>query len=136
LENGSKVSPVDVIEKLLDVGINNPVDAPFQTLLPQVGQCLMSTVLTPETIREPTEVRLVDGFQDHRHRSLHDLVLQHQDGQRSLAPVPLGYPHSPGRLGSVFPTHQFPVQLRDSLPQVPFVFLHGHLVDARGGVFA
>jgi hypothetical protein len=27
------------------------------------------------------------------------------------------------------------MQLHDVFPQVPLVFLHGHLIDARGGVF-
>jgi hypothetical protein len=36
-------------------------------------------------MRERIEVRFIDRFQQHRHRSLHDLVFQDQDGQREIA---------------------------------------------------
>jgi len=64
------------------------------------------------------------------------LPWREQYGQRSLAPVPFGYPHPPRRLRSVFPSHHPPVQVGYSFPKVDGVFGGGHLVDARCRVLA
>jgi hypothetical protein len=106
------------------------------TLLPQIDNRGVRAKVAPKTTRELAEVRFVNGFQYHCHGPLHDLVFQHQYGQRSLASVPFGYPNPPRRLRPILPEHPSPMQILDSFPQVDSVFGGSDLVDPRRRVFA
>jgi hypothetical protein len=96
----------------------------------------MGAALPSKAERELAELRLIDSFQQHRHCPLHNLIFQHQYGQRSLASVSFGDPHPPRWLRSVFPSHQPPMQVGDSFLKVDGVFGDGHLIDARCRVLA
>src|SRR6266545_7869819 len=74
LQNRSQVCRLNRVEELGNVGINNPIDAQLQTLVPKIAQCPVRAMLPPESIRERMKVRFIHRFQQHDHGSLHNLI--------------------------------------------------------------
>src|SRR5271155_747549 len=81
---------VQRVEKPPDVHLHDPAPQPIHRLLPQGRQCLVRRAARPEAVRTGHEVLLIDGFQDHDHRPLEDLILErwNPDGP-GLVPGPL-----------------------------------------------
>jgi hypothetical protein len=65
----------DLVEKGLNVAIEQPVDPPLPDPERECIQRLMLVTLRSETVAEAQELRLIDRRQSCRHRGLDDLVL-------------------------------------------------------------
>lgn len=70
---------VQSIKEALDVHFEHPPSASRHEWLPECLQRLVSQAPRPEAEGAGQEVLLVDGFQDHYHRTLKDLILECRD---------------------------------------------------------
>ena len=82
----AQASSVDTVEVSTDICIHDPADALPHAPLTEFVQCVMRAATLPEAVRAVGEVLLVDRFQQHRHRSLDDLVLERRLADRALPP--------------------------------------------------
>src|SRR3954447_14034139 len=94
---------VQSVEKLSDVDLDHPPAPDLHQPMPEGVQRLVRRAARPEAIRADQEVLLVDRLQDHRHRTLEDLVLERGDADgpglragslREYAPVARAAPCS------------------------------------------
>jgi len=77
-----------------------------------------------------TEIWLIDGFQQHRYRSLDTLVLTRRRPNRTLPPISLVEPDTLDRRGLVAPAPQALVAVVAVLVEVCRVLLRRNPVDA------
>src|SRR5712691_8005939 len=70
------MAPVEGVEKSTDLCIHSPGDVQLPTLRTQLVERLVLTVPLPEAVGKRLKGRLEDGFQDHHHRPLDNLVLE------------------------------------------------------------
>src|SRR6266542_3710206 len=97
-------------------------------------QRIVRAAPSPEPIREPEEVFLVDRAQHRSRGSLDDLVFEGRDRQRALAAVLLRNVAPPVRLRPVCSAFDPCVQVPDPSIEIPFVGLPYHAVHAGRGV--
>jgi len=83
VQKAPKVTPINVIEKALDVEFDNPSTAHRHQSPPQRIQRLVGTPPWPETIRAVQKILLVHRFQHHQHYTLKYLVLQRRYTDRA-----------------------------------------------------
>jgi hypothetical protein len=95
-------------------------------------QRMVRAATLPNAVRAVGEVWLVDRFQQHRSRSLDQLLLKGRLADRTLSPIVLFEPDALywGRL--VAPAAQALVQVAQILVEVFGVFLRRHPIDPRG----
>jgi hypothetical protein len=93
LDKLPQMAPVQVVEKSTDIRIDYPVDVQRPTLLTPLMQRLMGTVALPEAMGEGMKIRFEDGFQDHHHRPLDNLVLEAGFPYGPLLPIVLLDPY-------------------------------------------
>jgi hypothetical protein len=95
-------------------------------------QRIMGAATLPKAIRAVRKVLLIDRFQQHRHRSLDNLVLKRGLADRASASIVLLDPYTLDGRGLVHPAAQALVQV----PQVLFEVFGIHLcrdpVNPRG----
>src|SRR2546430_6859944 len=65
--------------------------------------CIMGAATLAKAIGAVTEILLIDGFQQHRYRSLDNLVLKRRLPHRTLPPISLVAPDARDRRGLVAP---------------------------------
>jgi hypothetical protein len=129
---------VDRVEEFSQIDVDDPVASQLHRVLPEGIQSSVGTASGPKAVRDVQEVRLVDGFQHHQHRTLEDLILVR------------GYPQRPrlarrAGLGDLDSTHRR-CHVRAGLGAVEQVLKVGHQVRlivfrglsvyADGAVFA
>src|SRR5258708_68876 len=76
---------VNLVEKGLNVAIEDPVDPPLPDPERERIPRLMLVTLRSETVAEAQELRLIDRRQNCQHRSLDNLVLYGSDAERPLS---------------------------------------------------
>src|SRR5260370_22535176 len=69
-------------------------------------QGIMGAATLAKAIGAVTEILLIDGFQQHRYRSLDNLVLKRRLPNRTLPPISLVEPDALDRRGLVAPAAQ------------------------------
>src|SRR5262245_19097183 len=102
---------VDAVEVSTDICIHDPAKTLRHAPLAELVQCLMRAATRSKAIRAVVEVLLVDRFEQHRDRSLDNLVLEHWLADRALAPVVLLDPdtlHGRGLIGPACAFEQKP----------------------------
>jgi hypothetical protein len=72
-----------------DICIHDPTNTLRHAPLSQFLQCIMGAASWPKAIRAVVEVLLIDRFQQHRHRSLDNLILERWLPNWTLTPVVL-----------------------------------------------
>src|SRR5215203_5779305 len=78
-EDRAQVAVVQGVEKLSDVDLQDPPATDLHQPVPEGVQCLVRRAARPEAVRAVQEVLLVDRLQDHRYRTLEDLILERGD---------------------------------------------------------
>jgi len=129
------------IEKAFDVQIEHPVHFLRQQPRVESVQRLMLASPSPEPVREPEKVRLVDSVQHLDCRTLNDLIFQRRDSERPLPAVGLRDVHPTHRLRSVRPSLQpfgkileVPLQLLAVVPpRLPVHARRGFLLHSEVG---
>src|SRR6516225_5218650 len=79
----------DLVEKGLDVAINDPVDTQPADPKHECIQRLVLVALRSEPVTEPQELRHRDRHQDCHHCRLDNLIFQSGDAERSLSAIRL-----------------------------------------------
>ena len=121
----------DLVEKGLDVAIEDPVDTPPADPERECIQRLVLTALRSEPVAEPQELRLIDRRQDCHHRRLDDLILQSSNAERPLSTIRLRNVSSTRWQRSIRSCLDASVEVREVLLEAFRVFDPRHLVDTR-----
>ena len=134
LDESHQPSVVESVEEAPDVGVEHPVHLLRHDPGRQRVQRLMRAAPWSEPIREPEEVRFVDGVEHLDDGALDDLVFQRGNPERPLPPVRLRDVRPTNRLRTV----RSPLQPAREVPKVDLqvlsVVLPGLAVDACHGV--
>src|SRR2546428_12721649 len=77
----------NTVEVSTDICIHNPANTLVHAPLAEFVQRIMRAATLPKAIGAVVKVLLVDRFQQHRHRSLDNLVLERRLADRALAPI-------------------------------------------------
>ena len=128
---------IERVKEALDVHVEHPPSAHVEETLIQDLESVMRRATGLEAVREVVEALLVDRLQEHRHRTLEDLVLERRDpdGAR-LRPVPFRDVDPPDRRRPVH-TGLRPVQERVEVTLQVLGILGGRLtVDADRSVLS
>src|SRR6266702_282049 len=126
-------SVIDRVEETPDVHIEHPVHRSREQPRVERIQAVMLAASGTKPVREPEEVRFVDGVQHLDGGPLDDLVLQRGNAQRALPAPVFGDVDPANGLGSV----RTALEARSEVPEVFFqglaVLPPGLPVHARGG---
>src|SRR5215471_222376 len=95
-------------------------------------QCPVGVASWPKAIRAVVEVLLVDRFQQHRHRSLDNLILERRLPTRTLTPVVLFNPDALDGGGLRAATAESLVPVVQVLVKVFGLLLRRYPIDACG----
>src|SRR5260370_37500885 len=86
-------------------------------------QGIMGAATLAKAIGAVTEILLIDGFQQHRYRSLDNLVLKRRLPNRTLPPISLVEPDALDRRGPVAPAARALVEVLGGFARVFARFL-------------
>jgi site-specific DNA recombinase len=138
VQKAPQVVPIHVVEKALDVQVDDPATAHRHQPPPERIQRLMGAAPRPKAVRAVQKVLLEDRLQHHQHRPLQHFVFQRRnaDGTRLFRFARLGDVH-PTHWRRTIPTGFEPLeQARQVRFQVSFVLRRRHAVDTRRTVLA
>lgn len=93
-------------------------------------QCLMGAAPLAKALGAVTEIWRIDGFQQHRYRSLDHLGLTRRLPNRTLPPIRLVEPDALDRRGLVAPAAQALVEVVEVLVEACRVLLRSNPVDS------
>src|SRR5438552_3568718 len=91
------------IEVSADICIHAPAATLRHAPLASRMQCIMGAATLAKALGAVADILLIDGFQQHRYRSLDNLVLKRRLPHRTLPPISLVAPDARDRRGLVAP---------------------------------
>jgi hypothetical protein len=83
VQKAPKVAPIDVVEKALNVEVDDPATAHLHQSPPQRIQRLVGTAPPPKPIRAIQKILLIHLFQHHQYRTLEHFILQRRNTDRA-----------------------------------------------------
>src|SRR3954468_9185435 len=119
------------VEKLTNVGLENPANTLSHHPFMQRCQRLVWVAPRPEAIGEPKKIDLVDSTKNLGHCALNDFVFQRRHTERSLATVRFGNINSAHRQRPVAPGMDPLTEILQTILQVLLVGPHRFPIDSR-----
>jgi hypothetical protein len=129
---------VDRVEEFSKIDVDDPVASQLHRVLPEGIQSSVSTAAGSKAVRDVQEVRLVNGFQHHQHRTLEDFILEcgNPEGPRLARRAGLGDMYSTHRRCHVRAGLGAVEQILKVGHQVRLIVFRGSSIHADGAVFA